>query len=354
MDIKIISDKFKTDGDFVGCVKYGRGHINDTYLAKTDTGARYIVQRINDKVFLDVDGLMENITGVTGYIAERSDAPSDELLTVIGTKDGTSYYKCAEGYFRVYNFIEKGVSVETAPTAEQLTVAGSAFGGFMKLLAGYPAEKLHETIKGFHDTEARFAQLSSAVKNDVRGRVAGVLREIDEYVSRRGYCGAVNSLIKSGDIPLRVTHNDTKLNNVLIDVKNMRAVAVIDLDTIMAGSVLFDFGDSIRSGANVGSEDGSVPSRFSIELFEAFARGFLPPLKGELTSDEIENMAFGAILMTYECGMRFLTDYLCGDVYFKTSHENENLDRTRSQMRLVCDMEAALPEMNGIVKKILK
>lgn len=352
MDFLKIVEKFQIEGRFVSAEKYGRGHINDTYLVET-SAKKYILQKINHTVFKNVEGLMSNIVGVTEFIASKSTSTNQaELLRVIKTTDGQSFLKTNEGYFRLYNFISAGISIETTPSEEQLRVAGSAFGSFQNLLFEYPAEKLFETIVDFHNTEARYKNFEQAIFENKANRLNEVGEEIEFFKSRKSYASKVRKLIANGSIPLRVTHNDTKLNNVLIDVKNMRPVAVIDLDTIMAGSSLYDFGDSIRSGANVGTEDGTRQAGFSIELFSAFCSGFISELRGKLTDLEVENMAFGAILMTYECGMRFLTDYLDGDVYFKTSSPRQNLNRAKSQMKMVEEMEKALPQMTAIVKKI--
>ncbi len=353
MDFKEIMENFLAEGELVSAEKYGRGHINDTFLVTTSK-KRYILQKINHNVFKNIEGLMSNIVGVTEFIASRSNQPSEELLRVIITKSGKSFLKTDDGYFRLYNFISQGISIETTPTAEQLMIAGHAFGSFQKLLAKYPAERLFETIKDFHNTQTRYENFESAVALDAFGRRNEVEEEIEFFEKRKDYAKKVISKIADGSIPLRVTHNDTKLNNVLIDVQNMRPVTVIDLDTIMAGSSLYDFGDSIRSGANVGTEDGSTPAGFSIKLFSAFAEGFIGELRGTLSQGEVDNLAFGAILMTYECGMRFLTDYLSGDVYFKTSSPKQNLLRARSQILLVKEMEEQLPQMTEIIKNLYK
>jgi hypothetical protein len=228
-----------------------------------------------------------------------------------------------------------------------------AFGNFAKLLAEFDATKLYESIPDFHNTEKRYENFINAVKADKMGRAKEVQKEIDFVVDRKDYCGRIVNLLKSGKMPLKVTHNDTKLNNVMLDEKTGEPVAVIDLDTIMQGSICYDFGDSIRFGCNHADEGERDLSKvnFDIELFEAYTKGYLSALGESITQIEKENLAFGAILMTYECGMRFLTDYLEGDVYFRIKHPSHNIDRTRMQFKLVSDMEKLLPEMNEIVMK---
>ena len=348
-----IANKFQTSAPIVSIEPYGMGHINRTYLAVADNGVKYIMQKINDSIFNDVDGLMRNICGVTEYIAKHNDG--GEILEVIKTKQGNPYLHCEEGYFRMYNFLS-GQSVETGATAKQFELAGRGFGCFQRLLDGYPSDKLFETIKYFHNTEKRYEAFAKAVKEDICGRAASCSQEIEFFESRKDYCRRVLDLMDKGDIPLRVTHNDTKPNNVLVDVDNDRVVAVIDLDTIMSGSMLYDFGDSIRYGANTAAEDERDLTKvtFSKQYFEAYCRGFLPEVKDMLTDGEKENLYFGAILMTYECGMRFLTDYLSGDTYFRIHREGHNLDRCRTQITLAKDMEKNEQYMRDTVTKYLK
>lgn len=353
---------FDVPGTVVSAEHYGAGHINDTYriatIAEGERRIDYILQRINHHIFRDVEGLMNNIVGVTEYIVKALEAAGEDssrAMRVIRAKDtGLPYVRSAEGnYYRMYNFIPDAVSIETTATPHQFCLSGAGFGRFQKLLDGYDATKLTESIPFFHDTTVRLKNLERAVEDDVAGRRKDVAPEIDFFLSRAAYADRIVSKLKSGVIPYRVTHNDTKLNNVLIDMVEDRAVTVVDLDTVMPGSIVYDFGDSIRSGANLGAEDekdlGKVA--FSIDLFEAFCKGFLGEVGKKLVPAEIEEMAFGAILMTYECGMRFLTDHLNGDTYFKIHREGHNLDRARTQIKMVKDMEGALDRMNAIVRK---
>lgn len=348
-----IANQFQTSAPVVSLTPYGMGHINRTYLAVASNGVKYIMQKINDTIFADVDGLMYNICGVTEYIAKHTQ--DGEVLKVIPTKEGKPYLRCEQGFFRMYNFLS-GQSVETGATFKQFELAGRGFGRFQRLLDGYPSDKLFETIKYFHNTEKRFEAFIKAVNADVCGRVADCTVEIEFYKSRKDYCGKVLSLMANGQIPLRVTHNDTKPNNVLVEEEQDKVVAIIDLDTIMSGSMLYDFGDSIRYGANTAAEDEQDLSKvmFSKQYFEAYCRGFLPEVKDMATDGEKENLYFGCILMTYECGMRFLTDHLSGDTYFRIHREGHNLDRCRTQIALALDMERNQQFMQDTVKKYLR
>ncbi len=350
-----IASKFDLCSSVSNIEPYGCGHINDTYLVTTANGTKYILQRINHNVFPNVAGLMSNIVGVTAFIAKKSALnggnPKDDLC-VIKTTNGQDYLQQDGNYYRVYSFITDAISIETTPTPHQLELSGSGFGKFQKLLDGYPAEGLTEPIANFHNTADRLLKFKEAIANNTANRLANVATEVEFFLSRESYASKVLDLIAGGLIPLRVTHNDTKLNNVLIDLKRDTAVTVIDLDTVMPGSILYDFGDSIRSGANTGAEDEVDLSKvgFSLDLFSAYTKGFVGEVASTLTEAEVENMAFGAILMTYECGMRFLTDYLNGDTYFKVHRDGHNLDRARTQIKMVKDMETVLQDMVAIVK----
>ncbi len=336
---------------------YGAGHINDTYLADIKP-SQYILQRINHNVFKNPDNLMENIVGVTEHLRQKIMAaggnPDRETLTVIKTKDGQNCLKTEDGnYFRVYLFVDHANTYQTAEKPIQFYNSARALGKFQRQLADYPAETLHETIPRFHDTRDRFEQLRAAITADKVGRAAEVKAEIDFALARENYVDKVLDAIKAGEVPLCVTHNDTKLNNFLFDDKTDEAVCVIDLDTVMPGSRLYDFGDSIRFGASTASEDEKDLSRvtMSLELFEAFSKGFLEEMSQTLTPTEIELLPFSAILLTFECGIRFLTDYLSGDTYFKIHRPEHNLDRCRTQLKLVADMEEKMNAMCEIVRK---
>ena len=318
-----------------------------------------ILQRMNKDVFADPEALMENIVGVTSYlrkkIEENGGDPDRETLNVIPAGDGKSYYKDSQGdYWRAYKFITDATSYDKVEKPEDFYQSAVAFGNFQCLLADYPAHELHETIKDFHNTKIRFQAFKKAVEEDVMGRAASVKKEIDFVLQHEDVADYLCDLLEKKEIPLRVTHNDTKLNNIMIDDKTGKGICVIDLDTVMPGLAIHDFGDSIRFGASTAAEDEQDLSKVScsMELFELYTRGFIEGCAGKLTDREIELLPMGAKTMTFECGMRFLTDYLQGDTYFKIHREGHNLDRCRTQFKLVEDMENKWYTMNEIVKKL--
>ena len=301
---------------------------------------------------------MENVVNVTEYLRKGILAaggnPDRETLNVVKTKDGGIYYEdSAHNYWRMFLFIENTVCLEMVENAKDFYDSAAAFGNFQRMLANYPAQTLHETIPNFHNTPSRFLDFKRAVEKDVMGRAKLAEKEIAFALSREGEASALTELLEKGELPLRVTHNDTKLNNILFDADTKKALCVIDLDTVMPGLSLYDYGDSIRFGASTGAEDEKDLSKISLDLslFEAFTKGFIEGCGGSLTDKEIEMLPMGAKLMTYECGIRFLADFLEGDVYFKIHREGHNLDRARTQFKLVADMEAKWKEMAAIVEK---
>ncbi len=353
---------FQYEGRLIKDIPFGNGHINDTFLLTFEVRKmgrmKVILQRMNKKVFEDPVLLMENIMGVTSYlrdkITESGGDPDRETLSVIPALDGKPFYKDSFGdYWRSYVFITDAASYDQVEDPEQFYQSGVAFGNFQRLLADYPADTLFEVIEGFHDTKARFEVFKRAVREDVLGRAAKAQEEIHFVLDREELAGYLGECQERGELPLRVTHNDTKLNNVMIDNKTGKGVCVIDLDTVMPGLAVNDFGDSIRFGASTAAEDETDLSKVScsMELFEAYTKGFIEGCGGSLTAREIELLPMGAKVMTYECGMRFLTDYLQGDVYFKTHRADHNLDRCRTQFKLVQDMEEKWKLMKEIVAK---
>ena len=354
---------FNVEGEFVSSEPYGSGHINSTRLVtlKTDgVEKKYILQRINNNVFKKPDELMENYVGVTTYlkgIIERAGGdPLRETLNVIKTKDGKNYYYSEEeGYWRLLVFVDESISYDKVERPEQFYQSAVAFGNFQYLLRDYPADTLYETIVNFHNTPDRIRLFKEALQADVCGRAKDVQAEIDFVLARSEFAGTLERAREDGKLPLRVTHNDTKLNNILFDEKTGDALCIVDLDTIMPGYSVNDFGDSIRFGATTALEDEADLSKvnFDIDLYELYVKGFIEGTKGGLTECEMELLPIGAIMMTFECGTRFLTDYLSGDTYFRTSREGHNLDRARNQFKLVSDMESRLDEMRAIVKKYL-
>lgn len=356
-EIAILAAK-QFNSDKITCIEpYGSGHINSTWLAvHTSPDGREVknlLQKINNYVFKSPDELMENIAGVTSFLHNKVE--EDGTLTVVPTLDGKNYYLDEFGnYWRVYKFIENAIAYQQIENDNDFYTCGIAFGEFQQMLAEYPAEKLHETIPNFHNTPIRFANFKKALAEDKVGRAKDVQAEIDFVLARECKANAITSKLESGEIPYRVTHNDTKLNNILIDDSTGKAKCVIDLDTIMPGAAAYDFGDSIRFGASTGAEDETDLSKIEVDthLFEVFAKGYLSTANKFLTPTEKDSLVTGAYLMTLECGVRFLTDHLNGDVYFKIHRENHNLDRCRTQFKLVADMEAKEAELRAIVNSI--
>lgn len=346
---------------------YGSGHINSTFLIYaskgTDDGSaeeekKYILQSINTSIFPKPDELMENISRVTAHlrkkIVEAGGDPERETLNIVPTLDGKEYYQDEDGNcYRVYQFIADAECYDLVEKPEDFYQSGLAFGNFQRLLADFPAETLHETIPQFHDTWKRFKDFERAVEADVCGRAKEAAAEIAFVRERAGLAKQLGEMQAEGKLPLRVTHNDTKLNNIMIDSKTGRGLCVIDLDTVMPGLAANDFGDSIRFGANTAYEDETDLSKVScsLELFECYTRGFLEGLGGSLTELEVETLPLGAMVMTFECGMRFLTDYLEGDVYFKIHRDGHNLDRCRCQFALLADMEKKRERLDAIINK---
>jgi len=360
-----VLEAFDFGNPVVGAARYGCGHINDTFCVHTqpvdDCCDCFILQRMSAAAFKRPDQLMSNIIGVTEYLGKKiTEAGGDrsrEAMEVIRPKNGEPYYTDSQGgAWRVFPFVKDIYCYQTAETPELFAAAGRAFGRFQKMLDGYPAETLFETIPKFHDTEDRLAKLKAAVEQDIMGRVKDCGPEIDFVLAREKDCSVALQALRDGVLPLRVTHNDTKLNNVLIDKKTGEGMCVIDLDTTMPGLSINDFGDSIRFGANHCAEDEKDLSKMYIDLdlFDVYAKAYLEGADGSLTNAEIEYMPWGAKLMTLEVGIRFLTDYLVGDTYFRIHREGHNLDRCRTQFKLVADMETHWDEMNAIIAKYRK
>ena len=354
-----ILKNFCIEDEILKIEPYGGGHINDTFRI-TCPDKKYILQRINHKIFKNPGHVMENIINICDHIRiklkENGEDETRGTLTFIPTKDGDSLSIHNGNYYRMYLFVEDAVSYQTIENPMHFYSAGKAFGKFQNMLADFPAEKLHETIVNFHNTVDRLEKLKTAIKEDKAGRSASVTEEINFVLDRADKCGIVMNLLNSGEIPLRVTHNDTKLNNILMDGNTGEAICVIDLDTVMPSTLLCDFGDAIRFGANTAEEDEKDLTKIdiNIDLFEKFTKGFLESTKSSITPKEVEYLAFSAQLLTLECGMRFLTDYLDGDVYFKIHREGHNLDRARNQFKLVKEMENHEDEMKKIVNDIYK
>lgn len=359
--ISEVTEAFNLPGKLKECIPYGNGHINDTYRLTCETPEgirRYILQRMSRRIFKNPQELMENVSGVTSWlrkkIIENGGDPERETLTLLNSRENLPYFVDSTGdYWRIYLFIEGATCYEQVKDDNDFYQSAVAFGHFQRLLADYPAETLHETIKDFHNTPDRLEKFKKAVAEDICGRAASVQKEIDFILEREELTHALYDLQLDGRLPLRVTHNDTKLNNIMIDDETGKAICVIDLDTVMPGLTANDFGDSIRFGASTALEDEQDLSKVScdLHLFDVYARGFIEGCGGALTDLEIDMLPMGAILMTFENGIRFLTDHLEGDHYFHIHREGHNLDRCRTQLTLVKDMQEKLPQMNAIIQK---
>ena len=343
--------QFQLDSKPVTCEKYGCGHINTTYLVETQSGRRYILQKINENTFRDVAGLMENIARVTAHQHALSPDPRS-ALTLIPARDAQPYLKDESGAWRVYDFIEDSLCLQLPETDADFYQSAIGFGRFQQMLSDFEAESLHETIPDFHNTPNRYKIFKEVMARDPLGRVREVSEEIDFFLSREEEMGTLQAMRTAGELPTRVTHNDTKLNNVLLDRATRRALCVIDLDTVMPGLSLYDFGDSIRFGAATALEDEKDLDKMTMSLdrYRIYVKGFTEACP-DLTRAELAFLPLGAKTMTLECGLRFLTDYLDGDHYFSVHRPGHNLDRSRTQMKLVKDMEEKWDAMRMSVEE---
>ena len=360
MELKYIIEQFQTEGTIIDFSPYGTGHINDTYKVVTGekSSSNYLLQRINHNVFKDVPGLMENIQRVTTHIRKKlseipGSNPDRETLSLIETVDGKTFYLDDTGnYYRMYLFIEDHNTYDIVKTAHQAYEAGRMFGKFQNFLSDLPGKPLNETIRDFHNIEFRLNELFSALAADKEKRSANVSNEIKFVENRMDEMKILLDLSRKGEIPTRVTHNDTKFNNVLLD-KNDNGLCVIDLDTVMPGIIHYDFGDSIRTATNTGAEDevNLEKVKMDIDLFEGYTRGYLKEMVS-LTNRELEYLPLAAKLLPYIIGIRFLTDYLKGDHYFKIKHREHNLQRAKTQFKLLNSMEKQYEKMIDIVSSI--
>lgn len=366
--IKEILEKYNIEGKLVNYTQNNSGNINKTYVAtfqKEDgTTKKYLIQKINTKVFTEPYKLMKNIEGVTKYLKKEMISEKDnnhKVLEVVKTKDNKSlcYITNASDtreYYRIYEYIENAISYDSSVDKDIVYNTGKAFGNFQKLLRGYPMNKLEETIKDFHNTPERYKKLMYDIKVDSEGRVEEAAREIVFIIKREEYLSLIMEDLNSKRIPLRVTHNDTKVNNVMMNKDTGDFLAVIDLDTVMPGSMLFDYGDGIRSTASTASEDETDLNKVSLdlELFKAYTDGYLSEMAPYLEYEEASLMAESILIITLELAIRFLNDYINGDTYFKTNYEKHNLDRTRNQIHLVKDIETKLKYMDDYIMKKYK
>ncbi len=360
---KKIFKSFQSQGTLESATPYGSGHINDTYWVKTQEQnlPDYILQRINHKIFKNVPMLMDNILRVTEHVRHKllqipGSNPDRETLTVIKTLENLPYHLDEEGnYWRMYIFIADTDSYDKIDSPEKAYQGGVAFGAFQHYLSDLPGGPLFETIPNFHNIKMRLAKLHQAADQDVKQRKSRVQSELDFIASLSDEMQTILRLGESGQIPLRVTHNDTKFNNVLLDHQTGKGLCVIDLDTVMPGYLQYDFSDTIRTATNTGAEDDTNLSQVSMSLpvFEGFAKGFLSQVKDTLTPAELAHLVPCASLLPYTIGVRFLTDYLEGDVYFKIHSPEHNYQRTRAQLQLVKSIRSQRQAMQAVVDRIM-
>ncbi|MBO4468035.1 MAG: aminoglycoside phosphotransferase family protein [Clostridia bacterium] len=343
-----IVKNFIVNGKPVDIKPHGNGHINNTYLVTTDTGKKYILQKVSDA--FEIHNLMKNIDAVTSFMALKADNP-ERQMQLIHTINNENFYSDENGNYRMFNFVDNSICLDAPESTEDFYEAAVSFGKFQKLLEDFPAKTLTEPIKNFHNTPDRYRIFKETLAADKTDRVKLVKEEIEFALDREEEAGILQSMRDSGKLPVRVTHNDTKLNNVLFDRNTRKSLCVIDLDTVMPGLSLYDFGDAIRFGAATAKEDEKDLSKMTVDLdmFRAFTRGYINSCN--LSKEEINCLVLGAKTMTLECGVRFLTDYLDGDNYFKTSYEGQNLDRCRTQFKLVSEMEKHKDELENIVRE---
>lgn len=356
-----IASEFNLGSAPTGFSECTDGHINGTFFVDTADGKKYVIQRINTGIFKDPDGLMRNVIGITEHIRRKLAVEGGDVergtLHFIKTVSGDNYYEDRENgsAWRAYVYVDGVESFQSAGSTDVFSQVGRAFGHFQMQLADYDASGLCETIPNFHNTPSRYVDFEAALVRNASGRADRAADAVEFVKAHKDVCSYIADRIAAGVLPLRVTHNDTKLNNILIDKATGKPICIIDLDTVMPGSVLFDFGDAIRFGASSASEDEKDLSAVFMreDMFEAFAGGFIGGLEGSLTDTEILELPMGALVITLETGIRFLTDYLDGDTYFRTHYPEHNLDRARNQFKLVADMEEKMPEMLKTVKKYL-
>ena len=363
-DIKKITSEFCLPGEYVDCEPIKNGHINDTFKVriKSQEGEKqFLIQRINTDVFKDPDALMENIIGVTDhirrFITKNGGDPERETLKVYPTGEGKNYYRDENGScWRCYNYVAGTSSRNVIDDPAVFYNAAKAFGRFRQMLADYPIESLNETIPDFHDTVKRVEALERAIAQDAVGRAAQVTEEIAFARKHSPEAGRLLDLLEKGELSLSVTHNDTKLNNVLFDETTNQGICVVDLDTVMPGLSLYDFGDAIRFGANTASEGERDLTKvsFDLELYKVYVQGYIEASGSAISECEVNNLAFASKLMTYECGIRFLTDYLNGDVYFNISKPDDNIARCRTQFALIDDMESKWEQMEEIAREVYR
>jgi thiamine kinase-like enzyme len=352
-----IIKRFKITGDIVSIKPYGNGHINDTYLVELENpNSKYILQRVNHHIFKHVNELIDNIYQVTTFIEneyERLGIINQNVQKLVPTHLDSFYVIHEDSYYRMYEFVHDTITYQQIPDAETLYKAGRGFGQFQSLLNHFDAKKLYEIIPNFHHTPTRLLTLKEAIHNTSKERYQKAKAMINLALEKSNYANLITDAIEKNEIPIRVTHNDTKLNNILFDERTNDVRCIVDLDTVMPGSALYDYGDAIRFACNKANEDEKDISLIKLnqDYFEAFSKGFIEELKNQLTDKEYELLPFGAIIMTYEVGIRFLTDYLNHDIYFKTHYEDHNLVRAINQLTFSLELENHLDYMKDVIMK---
>jgi len=360
--LKSIGEQFQIPGTWVDATPYGTGHINDTYLVKwqvNGTPVATIQQRINHAIFKNPPQLMDNILRVTVHLQKKLRRipranPDQETLTVIPTRNGDSYYHDPDGNFwRMYVFVRDATTVDICTHPVQAYETARAFGNFQSKLADLPGERLHDTIPYFHHTPRRFQTLEDAIRKDTHNRCAAVRKEIDFCLAHQPLASVITRLIETGQMPERITHNDTKINNVMIDNRTGQGICVIDLDTVMSGCVLYDFGDMARTMPRTSVEDENDINKVALDitLFDSLTQGYMEESRSFLTPIETDNLVASGRVITFTIGIRFLTDYLQGDVYFKTHRPHQNLDRARVQFKMIESMEQQEAAMHAVVRR---
>jgi Ser/Thr protein kinase RdoA (MazF antagonist) len=356
-DVSAVACQFQIDGEFAGATTHGSGHINDSYCVtfhQAGMPVRYILQRINHSIFKNPVAVMENIQRVTSHLAAKVSGAPDRsrlVLTLIPARDGRAWHVDADGsYWRTYRFIENAQTYDSVESTEQAFQAAKAFGRFQKLLVDLPAPRLHDTIKDFHHTPKRFAALEQAIDCDVAGRAIRAKTEIEFAFAHQ----SITSILIGANLPERISHNDTKFNNVMLDDMTGEGICVIDLDTVMPGLALSDFGDMVRTATSPAKEDEQDLTKVTMQfsMFEALVRGYLASAGDFLTKAEKQHLVFSGKLMTFEQGIRFLTDYLQGDAYYKVSRDEHNLDRCRTQFKLLECIEQEEERMHRLMRAI--
>lgn len=361
-DLKALFSRFRAEGTFLKGDLFGSGHIHETYHITTaeKDNDDFILQKLNNKVFRNIPELQENIERVTVHLRRKiSSIPGSDIkrecLNLIQAEDGKTWITDNVGdYWRLFVYIRDHRSYDIVYSPEKAFEGGKAIGRFQALLADLPGKPLHETIPSFHDVEKRIDSFKTTVMEDPAGRLKDTRSETEFILQRSEEMRIIHKLGKEGKIPVRITHNDTKFNNILFD-DNDKSLCIIDLDTVMPGYFHSDFGDAIRTGANAAAEDEADLEKvgMDIRLFEAYAQGYLSETRNTLNDLEKKYLAFSPLLMTYEQALRFLADYLNGDIYYKIHHEHHNLQRTKAQIKLLQNMEEQYYEMKGIIKKLL-